>query len=475
MMVRSRCLLVSCLIVFHISLKGQDAQYWSQQYGTRSTLLGGVVIGSVEDLGATYYNPARLALVPDLSFLLSAKVYELESFSLKNSSEQGAAVNNYSVGVAPNLAAGTISPSNREDQRIAYSFLTRQRADFRLDFTEFDTLDIIQGDPGDELVGASGALNQKVDENWFGASYAKPFSRHLSWGVSGFVTVRSQRTNRRYLVETFNANGNVGILNQISNFQYNVWGLVFKGGLAYEKDPWSAGLTITTPRIRLFGQGSVEFNTAQAGVDVDGDGTDDDRLIVQFQEKVKAFSRLAMSIGAGAAYRIKGNKIHVSAEWFPSVASYHIMDPRDFLNQITRDTLSRTIVDETNAVFNFGLGYEGTLAKRWSIYGAFSTDNSAVSDNQGGLFDTGEDSVSSSLAFWDLFHLSTGTAFTWNRADITLGLIYSAGRDDVFLPIDLPEQGNAFSRGDEGRFTYRRLRLIFGFAFNFGPKKSDSP
>ena len=55
---------------------GQDAHYWSQQYGTKSTLLGGAVIGSVDDLSATYYNPAALALVDDPSVLLSAQAFQ---------------------------------------------------------------------------------------------------------------------------------------------------------------------------------------------------------------------------------------------------------------------------------------------------------------------------------------------------------------------------------------------------------------
>ena len=35
----------------------QDAHYWSQQYGTRSELLSGAVVGSPQDLSTTFYNP----------------------------------------------------------------------------------------------------------------------------------------------------------------------------------------------------------------------------------------------------------------------------------------------------------------------------------------------------------------------------------------------------------------------------------
>ena len=43
-----------CLAPF---ARPQDSHYWTNQYGTRATLLGGAVIGSVLDLSGTYYNP----------------------------------------------------------------------------------------------------------------------------------------------------------------------------------------------------------------------------------------------------------------------------------------------------------------------------------------------------------------------------------------------------------------------------------
>ena len=44
------------------SIYAQDSHYWNLQYGTKSTLLGGAVIGSVTELSATYYNPGAVAL-----------------------------------------------------------------------------------------------------------------------------------------------------------------------------------------------------------------------------------------------------------------------------------------------------------------------------------------------------------------------------------------------------------------------------
>ena len=47
-------------------------------------LLNGAVIGSVEDLGAVYYNPARMSQFETPAFVISAKVYEYKKTTIKD-------------------------------------------------------------------------------------------------------------------------------------------------------------------------------------------------------------------------------------------------------------------------------------------------------------------------------------------------------------------------------------------------------
>lgn len=60
---RTQLLTVSVLLIISSQAFSQDSHYWNIQYGTKATLLGGAVIGSVSDLSATYYNPGAISLL----------------------------------------------------------------------------------------------------------------------------------------------------------------------------------------------------------------------------------------------------------------------------------------------------------------------------------------------------------------------------------------------------------------------------
>ena len=68
-------ILLSATVFQNLSAQGN---YKQENYGNRSILLNGNVTGSVSDLGLTYYNPARLAMIENVAFAINAKTYELK-------------------------------------------------------------------------------------------------------------------------------------------------------------------------------------------------------------------------------------------------------------------------------------------------------------------------------------------------------------------------------------------------------------
>ena len=82
-------LLLSFVFFGPAPLKAQDANYWTHQYGTRATLLGGVVVGSALDLSGTYYNPGVLGLIEDPDSFIAAKVFQYPRITLEDFGKKG--------------------------------------------------------------------------------------------------------------------------------------------------------------------------------------------------------------------------------------------------------------------------------------------------------------------------------------------------------------------------------------------------
>ncbi len=68
----------SASVLMISQLAAQDGHFWTQQYGTRSMLLSGSIIGGVDDLGAVYYNPARLSQITNNAFLIERRCLRTE-------------------------------------------------------------------------------------------------------------------------------------------------------------------------------------------------------------------------------------------------------------------------------------------------------------------------------------------------------------------------------------------------------------
>ena len=102
-------------------LIAQDANYWTHQYGTRSTLLGGAVIGSVLDLSGTYYNPGGVALVEEPAIIEAAKVFQYPSIMLKGLGQGDIDLSTSTLEPAPSLLAGTISLKGLGNHWLGYA------------------------------------------------------------------------------------------------------------------------------------------------------------------------------------------------------------------------------------------------------------------------------------------------------------------------------------------------------------------
>ena len=122
------------LLILPFYVLGQG--YYNQEnFGNRSLLLGGNVTGSVNDLGLTYYNPARIALIENPVFSINAKAYQISSINFKNVFGRDSKISDSRFEGVPSLKSGTYNMKKWEKHHFAYAFLSKQRCSMGFNFS----------------------------------------------------------------------------------------------------------------------------------------------------------------------------------------------------------------------------------------------------------------------------------------------------------------------------------------------------
>ena len=428
----------------------QDTHYWTDQYGPRAMMLGGLVIGSVDDMSATFYNPGALGYIAEPELLLSVNVYRDEKLTMKDGAGEGLDLESTEFSPLPNIVAGAVRKSWLGDNKIAYSLLTRKRFRVETSGSSVSDQDVLEGEPGDErFAGAIGA-SSRINDLWLGVTWGrKAHTSRIGVGVTTYLSIRDHELDERIFAQAQNpTTENMALVFDIETYDYRYWSLLWKVGLGFDFSPLTFGLTLTTPNVGLSGNGNAVLNQTVIGLDPEGFAT-------TVQSDVEARYESPLSIGAGAAYLLgRSTRIHVSAEWFDAIDEYDVMDLESFRASPSDSVITPVLKEKLGSVLNWGVGLEHSFRSRTRAYASFVTDRSARTD-ESQLATTG----------FDIYHAATGGTFPAGRLDVTLGVSYGWGSEDVSQRIDLdPDEEDAVV--DPGRsvdLLYRGLTFIFGF------------
>jgi hypothetical protein len=450
-------LITALALALPSSATPQDSHYWTYQYGTRANLLGGLVIGSVVDISAVYYNPGALALIPEPELLLTSKVFELTDYTADGQENRPIKLNDLRIDQAPGFFGGTMPFKFLENHVLAYSLFTRHRQKLKMDAANVWSADIADSAPGSEDAFSQLALQKDLSETWVGLSWSAPIG-NFGIGVSQFVAYRSQKGTRLVAGDLYNAT----VLTASSSGAaaiYNYWNarLLWKLGLSWEWEGISWGLTATTASLSLLGQGRALVNITSAGQGLEGAGGPDPVFVAAYEEGLAADYRSPWSFGLGAAYGFGKSRLHFSAEYFGKNEEFVIMDGGEFVGQSTGDTVSLSLTDQQGDVLNFGVGFRRQLSNKVTGYASFRTDFSSVDQ---------ADLDASITAPLNLYFITAGTAFKIPIADITLGLGYGWGSSTTPVSIREPLADDRIigQLPETVKMKYRSLRFIFAFS-----------
>ncbi|WP_336515352.1 hypothetical protein [Pollutibacter soli] len=468
--------IIVLIILLHSDiLVAQDTHYWTNQYGTKSVLMGGAVVGGIKNNTSLFYNPGALGFIDTSSLSINANAYSSTNITLKNALGQQKDFKSANIAAVPLLVGGMFRSGKENKWKIAYGIVTNVdfhfNANARVD-QEHQIVDESES-PGKEDFIAQAGINSRLKEITAGVGVARKISENWSVGISGFVIVRNQEFFR-YQYARMYLNDNTGTLVATSfarNLKFYNVRFAPKIGIAYEKNNLSAGLTVSTPALNLFGKGSI-------GIDIIGNNIDTDTGRINFlgndsQEKLKTKYKSPFSVSAGVNYDLQKSSLGISLQYFGGIGVYDVMRaaPSAFvrpasLNQdLTSDQYLR-LKSGARSVFNVAVGYEYRFSETLSMLASFRTDMSYFDQ------DVKESiGIKSEITTWNIFHFNTGVIISRGRSQLSIGLLTSFGSDK-----NRSQEGNLDNPSEENYLqgsttivgaNYFSAGILLGYTLSF--------
>ncbi|MCB0483891.1 MAG: hypothetical protein KDC37_04950 [Flavobacteriales bacterium] len=487
----------------------QDAHYWSQQYGSRSALCGGLVVGGARDNSAVYYNPGALAFVDSTSLSVNATAYRYDMIDIKNGAGLNHDLKSREVHIVPLMISGNYRLGKSQRHVFGYAVLSKILTGLRFTARNDMPLDVISNNNSPGLEDFVGQLNikAKLSEQWFGGTYSYKAYDFLSFGVSVFGALRSQSLERSYVARvTPDPYEDYSLFvaqfvayNDVQSVEYTHLRGILKFGASFDFEKVKFGVTVTAPGISLFGTGlhqrdmqsaminltgadyqeyiddnmtyidfvvgsdDFRFNELLTGTANDRQSTENDELSVNFKSP--------LSVAARAEVKLGKTTIYSSVEWFQGIKEYDILLPTD--REVVRPRSDKYgwsalsflgIRHEALSVFNYGFGVSVPLYKNYTAFSSYRSDISYKPDKAPSI---GGDI---SLLNWNISHVTAGLMVNKKRSDISIGLDVGFSNTQTEQLINIAEPSESlYLQGALQKTTgsFLSAAFILGYTYHF--------
>ena len=448
-------LFFNLILIFVIDMRcySQGVYYWSQNYGTRSNLLGGMVIGSVNDVTATYYNPGYLGLVEDPEIIIGSRIYELNNYKISFDEFEDESLSSRKFSASPSFFAGSFKLDSTRTFKFFYSFLVRQFSDVNFSFKFVDNAS--SSNEYKTFVREIYALRD-LSENWLGISWAFSPLKNVGIGFSPYLVIRSDELRLNNNLSSANIINSVTTAQGISEYKYYNLRILAKMGILWVNEPFTLGINMTTSSINLGGEGHTYINLNVSDQISEDGSVDNGILIADYQENLHSQYKNSLNLGIGCSYSFGKSRLHFNAEWFDEVLKFNILEPQSFLVPGTDQEFQNTISLSLKSVLNFGIGYELYLSEIVSLYGSFFVDHNANKDvSRFDLFDVD----------LTINHLTSGANIKMGTTYLTLGLELAYGSHPFDTDMGIEKEMRDLVSILNGELTYYKIKGMLSASF----------
>ncbi len=426
----------------------QDSHYWTNQYGTEASLLGGLVVGSLHDLSSTFYNPGTLALTTDQVLTISSDAFQITRIEVDSRSPNLPNLESSISGSIPSIVAFRLPIKELGRHQLAFSVLTRNKNE-----TDFYGRNIISMRTN-SITADDGFAFQNSSEKWFGISWGYMIAEKVGFGISQYIAVRSQRQRIQVINQFLENPLSAGARIVFSDIYFNNIKILWKAGIFVDEKPLSFGFTVTTPSLNLFNTAAdASLNISQ----INSSGNEQ-FIAASDEENLNSLYKSPLSIAGGAAYHISNTSIHFTAEWFKSIAQFSVLNTNPVPVIPNGTVIPNQNLLSHSSVLNFGVGIKHVVSNNFSIYGSVFKNDSSHDPNLSSKY---------SLSTYDILHILAGTAFKYKILDLILGFGYAFGNakvDPLGAIIDPSGFANLGNGSNQADISYSSYRIVFAFS-----------
>ncbi|MEO8150994.1 MAG: hypothetical protein ABI723_25395 [Bacteroidia bacterium] len=460
--------LISIVIGMCANVFAQDNNYWARQYGSISSVLGGAVVGSHNDNGSIYYNPATLSFTDSIKLSVSSGLYEGSFWKISNGIKTGEAIfstdaKRFPIAIFPafNLKKGF---------KLGLIYLPRLYSNYYLHEGQLDYVDVLHNNSPVSLYSSFDYKNY-VNEWWYGLSLSKKLKNHSSIGIIPFVSYRSQRFSYQYGADALLDSANAQYLNTFVQkyVRYYNYKFILKGGYYYTSEKFSFGAAVTAPAFTALSSGTSSARIYLNGYSVINPQASNQYFVADEQVELKANHKYPFTISLGCKLASSKCIYYLSTETFFKINTYNVVDleNRKIQFPIYSNLNSTDLIGVQSAsrfMTNVAFGFQYKYRRTKTLSGGFSTDfNSLPKD----FTQTGTNVNTSN---WDLYHLSIGFDTNIKKIKLSVGIRSSFGyKNDNLQFADIKTAaGDNLLYGDreaKSNYTYGDLSLLLGFNF----------
>jgi hypothetical protein len=362
-------------------------------------------------------------------------------------------------GSAPSMFAARFTFGWLGGNSLVISTLARYDFKFDASARAIDERSIIPAVPQPQPFAAERSSSARLHEQWFGLTWATRIDERFAGGITQFFAYRSQGARGQTLIQASTFDGADGSSATVYD-DYSYWNVraLWKAGLAFSIESFDCGLTITTPSVNMFGDGSRHVNFGTVNVQTPGDTTGSSSIASFSKSGLDARYGSPFSIAAGVSYRLGDTRLHFALEWFDEQDDYVVLDSGTFRSQTTGREINTTLSQELNSVTNFGIGVEHELSERFELFGAFFTDRTAY---------ISAEKTQLSRTNWNIHNVTLGSIFAARSIDFTLGASYGFGSTSNPRLINITSPAAMIADTSDIDFRYDRIKVILGISFPF--------